>query len=94
MQQKESQAYPLLLFLQTVRPERKEAAMRTLSVICALAASVGLTACSSSSGGSGGSASRDRNLITFEELQEFQALDMMEAIRRLRPRWRRTCIGD
>ena len=61
--------------------------MRTLSVTFALALSMGLVACSSSSGGSGGAASRDRNLIAFEELQEFQALDLMEAIRRLRPRW-------
>jgi hypothetical protein len=44
-----------------------------------------LAACAS--GGGDGGSRRDRNLITLEELEELQQFTLLDAIRRLRPRW-------
>lgn len=44
-----------------------------------------LAACAS--GGGDGSPRRDRNLITLEELEGLQQFTLLDAIRRLRPRW-------
>ena len=60
--------------------------MRTLFIALTLALSTGPVACSSSGGGSSGP-SRSRDVITLEELQPHTSLNVLEAIRRLRPRW-------
>lgn len=44
-----------------------------------------LAACAS--GGGDGGPRRDRNLITLEELEDLQQFTLLDAIRRLRPRW-------
>ena len=69
--------------------------MRALALTAFAAASLTVSACASS-GSSGSSSTRDRDVITQEELEGVGRGFMYEAIRRLRPRWldsSRTAIG-
>ena len=58
----------------------------TLFFVAAFGLATGLAACASSGSGERG-ARRDPNLITAEELADFNTVSALDAIRRLRPRW-------
>lgn len=73
---------------------REESAVKGIRcrslVIGAVSAALALGGCASSGTSPGAAAgSRDRNLITNAELQGMDALNVYEAVRRLRPTWLR-----
>lgn len=59
----------------------------TLLFVTAFGLATGLAACASAGGSGDGSPRRDPNLITAEELVDYQTVTALDAIRRLRPRW-------
>ncbi len=59
----------------------------TLLSLTAFGLFTGLAACASTSGSGDGSPRRNPNVITAEELVDYQTVTALDAIRRLRPRW-------
>ena len=49
-----------------------------------------LTVACATTSESGGESSRDRNLITYEEMETLSSLNLYEVIQRLRPAWLRS----
>ena len=58
----------------------------TLLFVAAFGLATGLAACASGGSGERGPR-RDPNLITADELTDFNTVSALDAIRRLRPRW-------
>jgi hypothetical protein len=64
--------------------------MRTVSLSLFLVVLLGLTtACAGSGAQPGQSSSRDRNVITFEQIENSEAPNAFELVRALRPQWLR-----
>jgi hypothetical protein len=57
-------------------------------MLAGLVAVTAMTGCASGGGGSGDSGS-DRDLLTFEMLQQYDGWDLLAAIESLRPQWLR-----
>jgi len=72
---------------------RMRRSVRILAVLGAVGLSAGLAACASGSGGPAGPR-RNANLITAEEMADYAFPTVLDAIRRLRPRWLQPRAGS